>query len=60
MAAPIVEEVVYRALIFNIYGATEGYLVFVLPLYFGFAHAHPVFQKIGTDELNMALVRAAL
>ena len=60
VAAPIVEELVYRALIFNIYNASEGYLVFVLPLYFGFAHAHPVIAKIGTPELKTEIARAHL
>ena len=59
-AAPFLEEVLYRALIFRIHGASEGYMVLLLPLYFSFAHCHPVFKKLGKPGLSQELLIMSL
>lgn len=49
IAAPITEEIVYRAclvpLLIN-FCETEAKLVFTVPLFFGVAHTHHLFEKI--------------
>ena len=46
VAAPILEEWTYRALIFNIYQADSIKMALLLPLYFGFSHAHTFLKNL--------------
>lgn len=53
VAAPLLEEWTYRALIFNIYKADSITMAWLLPLYFSFSHAHTFFKNLTQKNVNI-------
>lgn len=49
IAAPVTEEIVYRACLIPLlinFCETEAQLIFIVPLFFGIAHTHHLYEKI--------------
>ena len=61
VAAPFLEEIVYRGLIFNICQATlENWSMWILPLYFGLAHAHSFLKTMARSNGSFGIELAKL
>lgn len=58
IAAPITEELVYRGLLLPLihpFCKSETQLIFTVPLFFGIAHIHHVFERVFIQKQNVRL-----